>query len=345
MSVFETSGLTAFLAGRRGNRRVLDSVDIAVQEGRTCAVLGESGSGKTFLLHSVLGLHAGQPGVVAGKARLLGVDLLDGLGDLVRVEEEPELRVWKDCDAWDRALRRRLSGVLGRSVTLVPQDPSTALPPFQTVGRLLQRAVRAGRPGLSGGETRREGLEWLERVQMYGVDEVARRYVHELSGGMAQRVALALALAPGPTVLVADEPTTGLDATLRVQVLDLLAESVASRGLTLLLITHDTEAARALAVDVVVVCEGRVVERGPTETVLNPAGEPKHPYTRYLLEAERCLLEGGGDLRTQAREPTGEGCSYRKRCPHPASRCEAGRPGWTEAGPNHRVACPPEALS
>jgi len=348
--VLAVAGLTGLLEGASGLRTVLHDAELSVGSGRSFALLGESGSGKTFLLQSVLGLHGGSPGVVAGSARVLGVDVFAGLASRVVYEPGPPLRVRKDERGWRRAVQRRLRGVLGRAVTVVPQDPSTALPPFATVGRLLERAVCLGQPGLGRPEARERALEWLDRVHMYGVGEAARRYPHELSGGMAQRVGLALALAPSPVLLAADEPTTGLDAILRVHMLDLLGEAVESYGATLFLITHDAEAARLLARDVAVLRAGRVVERGPAHIVLDPGALPKHPYTRYLIEAEGVLAgqrEASGVTGAAAsvarRDEVGgageTGCPYRATCPDADPGCGEAVPPLAQVGPEHWVAC------
>lgn len=336
LDVLQVQGLVSFVEGAAGLRRILDGTELTVRAGRPCALLGESGSGKTLLLHSLLGLHRGVPGIVAGRANLMGVELFQGLLEQVVFEDGPAPRIHKDCAGWERGLRRRLAGVLGRRVTLVPQDPLTSLSPHHAVGRLLETAVRVARPGASQVEVRREALGWLERVHMYDVSNVERRYLHELSGGMAQRVALALALAPGPDLLVADEPTTGLDATLRVRVLDLLAEAVRSCGATLLLITHDTEVASLLAEDVAVLCAGRVVEEGPAATVLDRSTPRKHPYTRFLLGAEHPGGDGG-------RPAEGVGCAFQGRCPRASALCAHGPVAMREIGPGHRLACRLEA--
>jgi oligopeptide/dipeptide ABC transporter ATP-binding protein len=336
----DVTGLTAFLEGTSGPRRVLDRVGLRVPEGGTFALLGESGSGKTLLLHSLVGLHPGVPGVVAGEAEVLGVKVFRGLSTRVEFQDGPVPRIRKDVAGWNRMLRRNVAGLLGRAVTLVPQDPLTTLPPFYRVGTLIEQALRMGEPGLSRAEGRRRALGWLERVHMYAVAEVSRRYPHELSGGMAQRVALALALAPGPRLLVADEPTTGLDASLRVRILELLASAVERERVTLFLITHDMEAARLLARDVAILCAGRVVETGPAALVMDPA-TARHPYTRFLLEAERRLGGAPGEAwedRLSGPFAPG-GCGFRDRCPSASARCGAEVPELGAAGPVHRVAC------
>ncbi len=335
-------GVTAFVEGARGLRCVLDRAEVTVRSGSTFALLGESGSGKTLLFSSILGLTSAEPGVVAGRAELFGQDVLEGIEAYGRVVAEEPIRVVKNVQGWARRQRIRLRGILGRQVTVVPQDPATALSPFHTVGQMLERAAGLAACGPGGAGAREAALEWLRRVHMYGVEEVAGLYARELSGGMAQRVALALALAPSPRLLVADEPTTGLDASLRIRVLDMLAQAVAEYSLTLVLITHDAEAARLLARDVAVLHRGRVVEDGPSSVVLAPGVEPKHPYTRYLLDAERFLA---GDAAPGVRglqtggEDVPSGCPYRAVCREAAAPCAEEAPELTSAAPGHRIAC------
>jgi oligopeptide/dipeptide ABC transporter ATP-binding protein len=342
--VLAARGVTAFVEGARGLRRVLDRAEVTVRSGSTFALLGESGSGKTLLFSSILGLTAAEPGLVAGSAELFGKDVLDGIGAYARVVEEEPIRVVKNVQGWARCQRSRLRGVLGRQVTMVPQDPATALSPFHTVGQMLERAASLGVCGPGAAGAREAALDWLRRVHMYGVEEVARLYARELSGGMAQRVALALALAPSPRLLVADEPTTGLDASLRIRVLGMLAQAVAEYSLTLVLITHDAEAARLLARDVAVLHRGRVVEDGPSSIVLDPGGEPKHPYTRYLLDAER-FLAGEGAPGVRGSRTGGEdappGCPYRGACQGATASCAEEAPELTTVAPGHRIACLP----
>lgn len=332
---------TAYLGGPRGVRRILSGVSLRVRPQRTFALLGESGSGKTFLFHSLLGLHPGTPGVVAGEAELLGVPLFRRFS----APGDPSVPT-SGCGSLTRALRRRVAPLLGHAVTLIPQDALTSLPPFFSVGTLLARALRRVAPEGTAA-TGDPVVEWLERVHIHGAADVARRFVHELSGGMAQRVALALALAPGPRLVVADEPTTGLDATLRVKVLELLAEAAGGRAFTLCLVTHDLEAARLLARDVAVLCSGTVVEIGPAETVLDPGATPKHPYTASLLRAEQQLERGTGPDDAppdRERDDTGArddgGCVYRTRCSLAVLACARLAPAPRATGPEHWISCP-----
>lgn len=336
------NGLYGFLEGASGLRRVLDGVDLRVNEGRSFALLGESGSGKTFLVQSLFCLHPGEPGIVKGSANIVGEDIFEGWSDFIEFEDGANPKIKKNQAKCTRLLDKKLKKIIGTVIALVPQDPHTSLPHFLRVDRLMEKAVMLGRPDLTRKQAVALGREWLERVHMYGIDQVSSRYLHELSGGMAQRVALALALASGPRLLVADEPTTGLDASLRARVLALLIESVEKYGLTLFLITHDAEAARLAARDVAILCSGRVVEEGPTDIVLDPAARPKHPYTRYLLEAEERLINPvsfKGAERESAEKGMG-GCGYRSRCAFAISECSSQRPVLGEVVAGHRVACP-----
>ena len=341
MTAFSVRNLTVFLQSRTGLRRVLDNVGLEVRKGRTFALLGESGSGKTCLVQSVLGLHPGEPGVVRGSAEVLGRDVFADAHRYVSFREGPEAAIDKDLAGWRRAVRDAWGGRLGREVCLVPQDAGTSLSPFHTVGRMIEVALRRGDPSLSPRDSRQEALRWLERVEMYDVEKVGRCYVQELSGGMAQRVAIALALAPGPELLIADEPTTGLDATLRISILALLKSMVAQRGATLILVTHDNAAARLLASDVAVLYEGRVVETGPVGRVLDARVAHKHPYTRFLLDSEHKLLEGGSPrrVRRDARASV-KGCPYAPQCDRVEESCTAAPPPLRAAAEgDHRIAC------
>lgn len=347
--LLRVDALSGFLEGNAGLRQILDRVSLVVHPGRSLSLVGESGSGKTFLVHSVLGLHRGVPGVVAGQAHLLGVDLFAGLEAQVTFQAAQaaadRVHIAKNTGRWNRQVAARVRPLLGSGVTLVPQDPSTSLPPFLRVEQLLGRALLRGAPRQTAAAVSQAAGEWLRRVHMYAVDEVLASYPHELSGGMAQRVALALALAPGPRLLVADEPTTGLDATLRVRILELLDEVADGSGVTLFLITHDTEAARLLTREVAVLCAGRIVEQGPVATVLNPRCPTKHPYTRYLLEAEG-WLSGACDTPPQLpplRAGAG-GCGFCGVCPGYQEACAQTVPelvtlAETVGEVPHRIAC------
>ncbi len=337
----KVEGLTIYLEGRTGMRRVVNKVQMTVPMGHIYALLGESGSGKTCIVQTILGLHPGVPGVVSGTAEVLGLNVLEKLPKYVELDESSTpTAIRKDMHGWNRTIRDVWAPMMGSKVTLIPQDATTALSPFHTVGCLLQKAISNSGKQLGREELRKEALNWLRRMEMYDVESVSNRYVHELSGGMAQRVAIALALASEPRIVIADEPTTGLDATLRIQLIALMASMVKNRKATLFLVTHDMDAARILANEVAVLYAGSVVESGPVEKILDPTYKPKHPYTWFLLESERRLLQGAEMFKgSRSISPPDEGCPYIIHCPRAIERCGAERPTLTPEGDEHQIAC------
>ncbi|PLX41182.1 MAG: hypothetical protein C0608_06875 [Deltaproteobacteria bacterium] len=338
-SAFSTQGLTVYLQGRNDLRKILSEVSIKVNSGRTFALLGESGSGKTCLIQSVLGIHPGLPGVVEGSARILGKEVFGELKHFVEASYEPTTVIKKNIPGWKGAMKRAWGDSLGREVALIPQDATTALSPFHTIGQMLQVALRRGNPDIEREEAVKQSLEWLRKVEMYDVDKISELYIHELSGGMAQRVAIALALAPGPKLLIADEPTTGLDATLKLSIISLLSSIVKEEGATLLLVTHDLSATRMLAYDVAVLYAGNIVESGDVSAVLDKGYKPKHPYTWFLLESEARLLAGDSPRLGRKDNIVSAGCSYAVHCPKATSRCLLEQPELVEIAEGHRIAC------
>ncbi len=349
--------LTYFHLPRRGRFvRAVDGMDLDVHEGETLVLVGESGSGKSAAMLSVLGLLASSPGVIAGHIayRRPGerqpVDLLDGLERCVRLSPGPPLRIAKDDRRWRRVSEARLHPLRGRELAMIFQNPRNALHPCFTVGQQLVEALRRADASLSSAAAREAALEWLARVQ---IDAPRRRlddYPHALSGGMCQRVMIALALAARPALLIADEPTTGLDATVQSRVLDLMLELRRATGTTSIVVTHDMRVARRLADRVAVLYAGRVVEVGPAALLLDPAREPKHPYTRGLLRS----LPGADDIRQRRRLVTipgdvpdlsrpRRGCAFAERCAEKfeldTERCEGQEPALERVASAHAVRC------
>ena len=252
MSALEISGLTLDLPAAG---RILHGVDLAVRPGEVHGLAGESGSGKTLTGLAVLGL-------LPRGARTGGRIVLDGT-DLLGLDE------------------RELSALRGRRVAMVFQDPSTSLHPMLSVGRQLTDHLRH-HLRLGKAEARERAADLLEKVRIPGAREALGRYPHQFSGGMRQRIAIAIALACEPKVLIADEPTTALDVTVQAGVLRLLRGLSDDLGLAVLLVTHDLGVMSALADTVSVMRHGRVVESGPRAAVLT---SPGHEYTRQLLDA------------------------------------------------------------
>jgi oligopeptide/dipeptide ABC transporter ATP-binding protein len=238
----------------------------------------------------------------------------------------------------------------GRDLAMIFQNPRNALHPFFTVGRQIEEVIERRSPSLARAEVSEEAESLLARVQLDSPAKRLRDYPHNLSGGMCQRVMIAMTLAAKPTVLIADEPTTGLDATIQSRVLDLMEEMKAERSTTTIVITHDMGVARRLADRVAVMYAGRVVEVGAARDVLDREHEPKHPYAHGLLRAipttedivaRRRLTVIGGDVPDLSR--LGSGCQFVERCGMmPSGReelCREKEPELETVSPGHRLRC------
>jgi peptide/nickel transport system ATP-binding protein len=307
-------GLTVdFDTGKRVVR-ALHGIDLAVGQGEAIGLVGESGCGKSVTWLAALGL-LGKSARVAGDARLDGRNLVG-------------------------APVAELEHVRGRRIAMIFQDPSSSLNPVHRIGRQLGEAIRLHR-GLGGAAVEAEARRLLDRVQ---IADAARRlgdYPHELSGGMNQRVMIAMALAGQPDLLVADEPTTALDATIQAQILELLGEIRRDGGMALVLISHDLGVVAENTDRVCVMYAGRIVEDAPSDTIF---GAPTHPYTQGLLAALPELEGPRHRLRAIAGtvpEPANlpPGCSFAPRCERAIADCGRAPPIAAELVPGHRVAC------
>ncbi|AVT41342.1 peptide ABC transporter ATP-binding protein [Plantactinospora sp. BB1] len=272
--------------------RAVDGLSFAVQRGRTLGIVGESGSGKSVTSLAVLGLHDPRRTEISG-------EILVGGRDVVRLP-----------DAECRKLR-------GRDMAMVFQDPLSALHPYYPVGRQIAEAYRVHHPGAGRQAARRRAVDMLGRV---GIPQPERRvddYPHEFSGGMRQRVMIAMALVNDPDLLVADEPTTALDVTVQAQILDLLADLQSEFNSAIVLITHDLGVVSQVADDVLVMYAGRAVEHGSVEQVLR---RPQHPYTWGLLSSVPSLHgDADADLVPIRGNPPSlihlpPGCAFHPRC-------------------------------
>jgi len=306
---------TEFRAGGAWHAAVRD-VSLQVGRNETLAVVGESGSGKSVTALSVLRLLPG-----AGARHGGGQVLLDGQ-DLTALSE------------------KQMSRLRGEAIAMIFQEPMTSLNPTMTVGDQIAEAIRLHRK-LSWKEARRLALEVLEEVK---IPAAARRfddYPHQFSGGMRQRVMIAMALACKPRVLLADEPTTALDVTIQAQILNLLSELKAAHGMAVLFITHNLGVVAQIADRVAVMYAGEVVETADVQTLF---ARPTHPYTEALL---RAMPRVDADSQVLDSIPGGvpaitampAGCAFAPRCRLKEARCEARRPDLTDIGPGHQVRC------
>jgi oligopeptide/dipeptide ABC transporter ATP-binding protein len=296
--------------------RAVDGVSFELSQGKTLGVVGESGSGKSMTALSILRLLPSKQGRIAsGELRFGGRDL--------RALSEPEMR----------ALR-------GKHISIVFQEPMTSLNPVYSVARQIGEVLRL-HEGLSRAAARARAIELLDMV---GIPDPQRRidsYPHELSGGMRQRVMIALAISCRPQLLIADEPTTALDVTIQAQILALLERLRAELGMAVLLITHDLGVVAELAEEVLVMYAGTVVERARADVLF---AEPFHPYTQGLLSSaprgqskQRRLVTIAGVVPDLSQLPAG--CRFRERCTQAVSRCAEREPVLTDVGNGRKVAC------
>ncbi len=302
MSLLDVDGLTVEFPTRRGVLRALDRVSFSIAPGEVLGVVGESGAGKSLTGAAIIGLLEPPGRIAAGQIRLEG-GRIDNLS--------PD----------------RMRRVRGKQVGAIFQDPLTTLNPLYSVGRQLTETMQAHLP-LSGPEARRRAVRWLEDV---GIPAAAQRidaYPHEFSGGMRQRVVIALALCAEPRLVIADEPTTALDVSIQAQVIALLKRLTRERGLSVMLVTHDMGVIAEAADRIAVMYAGRVIEIGAVADVVR---NPSHPYTVGLMgsipsldvRVERLRQIDGAMPRLNAIPP---GCPFNPRCPQVFDRCQVERP-------------------
>jgi peptide/nickel transport system ATP-binding protein len=315
-AVLEVDALRVEFPLETGVVRAVDGVSFTVAAGERVAIVGESGSGKTVTALAVMGLLDPPGRIVGGDIRLDGRSLV-GMSE----DEYREVR--------------------GREVAIVFQDPMTALNPAQRVGAQVAETITVHDASMSRAAASQRATMLLADVGIAAPDVRARDYPHQLSGGMRQRVLLAMALANSPRVVLADEPTTALDVTTQAQVLELLDTLTAERGAALVLVTHDLGVVAGHADRVVVMYAGRVVEDGAVDDVL---AAPAHPYTRALLAAVPSVLARRGALAPIGGTPPNLadvplGCAFHPRCAFAVPRCTEGIPELVETAPGHRAAC------
>ena len=281
----EIRDLTVMFDTDEGRRTVVDGVSLQVQPGEVLGILGESGSGKTMTTMALLGLIDGYPGVVDGQ---IFVDSEGVKTDLLVKPIEAIIgsgaEVQKSLRRWNRATRTTMSSYWGHFVTAIFQHPRASLDPLDTIGRQVEESVRLAHPNFSSAETRAKAMEWLDEVQLSNPERVASSYPHELSGGMCQRAMIAVAIAREPKLLIADEPTTGLDSTVRAEIVELFRTLIAKHGRSMMYISHDIREVLYLSDRVIVMRHGEIVECVSAEDLHAGIGK-RHPYTEVLMSA------------------------------------------------------------
>ena len=312
--LLQVDDLRTWFRTSRGIVKAVDGVSFDVAPGKTRAIVGESGCGKSITALSILQLVPEPAGYIeSGKIHFGGEDILE--------------RSWTD-----------MRGLRGREIAMIFQEPMTSLNPTRTIGWQLSEAMTVH--GKDAPAARARALELLERVGLRDPNAALRQYPHELSGGMRQRVMIAIALANRPKLLIADEPTTALDVTVQAQIMSLIKELQDELGMAMLLITHDLGIVSEVAHDVSVMYAGQVVEAAPTRDLFH---DPRHPYTQGLFASLPARNRRGQDLMTldgivpdAANWPTG--CRFAERCVHRLDACSAA-PGLRVSASGRQVRC------
>ncbi|WP_018130459.1 ABC transporter ATP-binding protein [Effusibacillus pohliae] len=314
--LLEVKKLKTYIRQKNGEVRAVDGVDFSVKKGETLAIVGESGCGKSMTSLSIMGLLPKPNGrIVEGEIVFSGINLVQ-LSD------------------------RQLADLRGRMMSMIFQEPMTSLNPVLTIGRQLQEVLRR-HLAVSRQEARQRAVEMLKKVGFARPEQILKEYPHRLSGGMRQRVMIAMAMACEPELLIADEPTTALDVTIQAQILDLMKRMKREFGSAIILITHDLGVVAEMADRVLVMYAGQVLESASAYDLFT---QPKHPYTAGLLEStprmhdtrER-LTPIPGNVPSAADYP--DGCRFAARCPRAVDSCRSQLPELREVAPQHFVRC------
>ncbi|MCI0753180.1 ABC transporter ATP-binding protein [Teichococcus vastitatis] len=320
MALLEVENLqTHFRTPDGGVNRAVDGLSFSVEAGETVAIVGESGCGKSVTSMSILRLIPEPPGQLAGAIRFQGKDLL-------------------------KLSEREMRAIRGNDISMIFQEPMTSLNPVLSIGQQIGEALRLHQ-GLSKQEAEAKAVEMLTLVGIPAPAKRVREYPHQLSGGMRQRVMIAIALACNPKLLIADEPTTALDVTIQAQILDLMRDLKHRVGAAIVLITHDLGVVAEVAERVIVMYAGRKVEEAKVAELFR---SPKHPYTQGLLGAVPKLGSSLDNETERLAEIPGlvpslkekiQGCVFASRCPKMTELCREVPPALEEKAPHHVAAC------
>jgi peptide/nickel transport system ATP-binding protein len=315
MPLLDVQKLSVAYRTEAGPFLAVDEVSLTIEPGEVLALVGESGCGKSATSLAIMQLLPSAGSVGAGSIHFEGQDLLT----------LPE---------------KAMQGIRGRRIGMIFQEPMTSLNPVMTVGNQIAESYRA-HTGASARAARARSLELMRQVGIPSAETRMDEFPYQYSGGMRQRIMIAIALAANPSLLIADEPTTALDVTVQAQILDLLTRLRETLKIAVLLITHDLAVVAQNAHRVAVMYAGRVVEQAPVAAIFNT---PRHPYTRGLLGSLPRFWQAGARLPgiegtvPQAGSPR-QGCLFYDRCPERLERCRLTQPPETSAAPDHTVAC------
>lgn len=315
-NLLEVKDLRTYFYTDDGVVKAVDGVEFEVKAGETIGIVGESGCGKSITAMSILRLIQSPPGKIVS-----GEILFEG-EDLVKVSE------------------KRIREIRGNSISMIFQEPMTSLNPVFTAGYQIEEILKLHQ-NLDEKEAREKAIEMIRMVGIPNPERIADEYPHQLSGGMKQRIMIAMALACRPKMLIADEPTTALDVTIQAQILDLMNDLKEKLNTSIMLITHDLGVIAEMADHVIVMYSGKVVEDAPTIELFE---NPKHPYTIGLMSSIPSLAKEGQRLETIPGVVPNplylpKGCYFHPRCKYATSECREVQPELVEIAPGHKSAC------
>ncbi|MFK9092493.1 ABC transporter ATP-binding protein [Bacillus salipaludis] len=314
-NILEVNNLTTTFTSRRTSFNAVDGISFNVAKGETLGIVGESGCGKSVTSLSIMGLVK-SPGKVTGKSiNFDGVDLLN-------------------------ISKKEMRNLRGNEMSMIFQEPMTSLNPVFSIGNQIGESLRIHKK-LKGSERKEKVIDLLKQVGIPRADEIYDNYPHQLSGGMRQRVMIAMAMACDPKLIIADEPTTALDVTIQAQILELMKDLQEKKGMSMILITHDLGVVSEVCDRIIVMYAGKVVETGPVQEVLR---SPEHPYTKGLLAS---LPKKGHNknrlnyIPGQVPAPLnwGKGCRFADRCPFVMSHCHTSVPSLIKVNEHQESAC------
>lgn len=336
--------------------RSVDGVDLQIDRGETLGIVGESGSGKSVTALSITGLVTAEPGVITGAAEFtsngITKNLLNGLEDYVNLDtvDDRIMMVQKDNRGWQKNVDQVVNRIRGKEISMIFQNPRVSMNPFMTIGKQITESIMLNTEINNIAEAIDRARYWLEQVKIDSPNLRLENFPYGLSGGMCQRAMIAMALSSEPSLLIADEPTTGLDSTIQSRIVDLLVDLKNEVGVTTMLISHDINIISRLADNVAVMYGGTVLESGPASEILSKKDEYKHPYTAALLESipdeEHIKLKGHlkaieGDVLDTVNIP--DGCRFYSRCNRVHDRiedkCKHAEPDLREISHRRHVRC------
>ena len=319
--ILEVANLKTYFETHEGTVRAVDDISFEIASGETLGVVGESGCGKSVTALSIMQLVPPPRGKIVGGTIRLNVD--DGSTELTSLKPRG----------------REMRSIRGNDIAMIFQEPMTSLNPVYTVGEQIMEAVRLHQ-GVDDKAARQRAVDMLGRVNIGNPDQTVDGYPHQLSGGMRQRIMIAMALSCDPKLLIADEPTTALDVTIEAQILELIEELQRELGMSVMFITHDLDVIGEIADRVIVMYTGKVVERAKTEDIFY---NPSHPYTQALLKSipkigrDTKLEPISGSVPNLLNLPNG--CYFAPRCPHAMEKCAKDDPPVFEVGESHFARC------